>query len=155
MASMFGFRQHIILILVMDILVLLFIPSLFPDALGNDNNILVHFIANNVLNEESGLLRTMLVVFVTISAIGVTSASNFGGVTGVLSSFFGTSVEVGKKVVTSAILVGTIGNYTTIGAFLLVGSISPIFQIIYLIIFPILIVDALFSSLDWVRGVIT
>lgn len=155
MASILGFRQHIILILIMDILVLMFIPTAFSNAETDSSNILVNFIVKPMLDNNAGLLKVVLGIFVTISAIGITSASNFAGVTGVLSSLFGISAQVGSKIVMSSVLIGTIGNYLTIGGLLVAGYTSASLQIAYLIIFVPLIVDSLFAAIDWARGVIT
>jgi len=148
MASKLSFRQHILLLLFIDILVVLFM-------LGNNGGILFDFISNPgglSFTAKLGLGGIIVALFVGFSQIGVTSGSNFSGIAGVIAGGFG----IAKKTAGDAIAIGTllavIVDYIFIYNLIINGQSFGWMNIIGMIIFVPLIVDACFSAIDWVRG---
>ena len=153
MASRFSFRQHLLLLLFLDILILMFI------GVSSDSSFLINFI--NV-NEESGLKLDaedpsniyfiILALVVGISAIGVTSGSNFAGVQGILSGVIGIGTKAAGIAASSAVIAAVMADYIMVYNFMIDGSAFGLLNIVAMLIFFPLIIDALFASIDWVRG---
>lgn len=154
MASRFGFRQHIMLILFLDLFVILFVGLGTKSFLGN-------FISSDLdkmtIIGSVGIGAVITSIFVGISSIGVTSGSNFAGVTGIISGFMGKALGGGKLYWGSILLIvvdyGLIFNAIVSGA----GNdwTGFWFHFIAILIFFPLVVDALFAAIDWSRGVVT
>lgn len=159
MASKLGFRQHIILILILDLIVLLFIGMGTTGA--DDTSIIMSFLS---VQDEDGNMRlelnplengtlafTVAAIFISFAAVGITSDSNFAGISGALAKFF---VAGGATVKFTTVSI-MIADYIMVYNLLLGGSNFILLHIVGLFIFVPLILDALFASIDWVRGVNT
>ncbi len=151
MVSKIGFRQHVMLLLFLDIVMLMFLGVSSDSFLGK-------FIANTSnlsLSASSGIGLAIITMFIGISAIGVTSGSNFAGISGVLSKFLGVAVSSGVAVAKFGIILAVITDYIMIYKIIIGGQAFGFLNVIAIIIFIPLIIDALFASLDWARGTIT
>ncbi len=151
MASRYGFRQHIILLLFLDVFILMFI------GVSNSSSFLVNFINIDAdtglqLSASSGIFFVILTLFVGISAIGVTSGSNFAGVSGILSGVLGIGTKVATLGVSGAVIAAVITDYIMVYNFMIDGQAFGMLNIVAMLIFFPLIIDALFASLDWARG---
>ena len=150
MASRLSFRQHIILLLFIDMFVLIF------GGLSS-NSFLGKFISSPFsidLSSSSAFVLTIITIFVGISAIGVTNGFNFAGISGILASLFGKS---SGKVLSTGTLLFVLTDYALIYNFIVGGAGNTWegywIRLIALILFFPIIVDAFFASIDWVRGV--
>jgi len=152
MASKLGFRNHMILLLFMDLFILFFA------GLGTDSFI-GEFLANPEgisLVATAGIGAVFVAIFAGISAIGVTSGSNFAGIPGIIAGFMGKTAGTATIMgVVMAVLVDYVFIYNTI-----LGGITSDWsgfwiQLAAMVMFFPLIIDALFASIDWARGVQT
>lgn len=161
MAANMSFRNHLLLLLTLDILIMMFLgfgsgtsTSVDPTATSESSSFLINFVLNPVLTGEGGVFKIALTIFVAISAIGVTSGSNFAGVAGILSSVLGTSVTVGTRLVQAGVLMAVIADYWILYALVGGGSFGMMRIVATFIFFP-LVIDGVFAAIDWMRGVNT
>ena len=152
MASRLGFRQHIMLLVFMDLVLIFFAGFLSDSFIGQ-------FLANPTgisLTAGAGLAAIFVTIFIGISAIGVTQGSNFAGIPGIMAGFLGKSA--GNTAVIGVIL-AVVVDYVLIYNTITAGAAGTWdgywLQITAMIIFLPLIIDALFASIDWARGVQT
>ena len=152
MASKLGFRNHIILLLFMDLFILFFA------GLGTDS-FLGDFLANPEgisLVATAGLGAIFAGIFIGVSSIGVTQGSNFAGIPGILAGFLGK--KVGETAVIGIVL-AVVVDYVFIYNTILSGTTNNFagfwIQLASMVIFFPLLIDALLASIDWARGVKT
>ena len=151
MTSRFSFRQHILLLLFLDIFVLMLI------GVTNNSSFLINFISVDATNglqlsATSGIFFVILTLFIGISSIGVTSGSNFAGVAGILAAGLGTTVKTAGKVASGTVIAVVITDYIMIYNFMIDGNAFGMLNIVAMLVFFPLIIDALFASIDWARG---
>lgn len=154
MATKLTFRQHILLLVIINILMLMFIGASTTNSIigkfiphGNESIEIQYFdsisdIVAGVTTNSLGMLISLL--FIGFTAVAVTSGSNFLGTLGILAGVF-----------KFGIIVGILMDYVWVYNSLIGGQAFGMLNIIGLIILIPLIVDALFASLDWIRGVQT
>lgn len=153
MASRFSFRQHILLLLFLDIFILMFIGTS-----SGESSFLIDFINLSAdkgleLSATSGIFFIILTLFIGVSAIGVTTGSNFAGVSGIISAFFGIATKTVATGASAAVIAAVITDYIMVYNFMIDGNSFGMLNIVAMLIFFPLIVDALFASIDWARGV--
>lgn len=156
MASRFSFRQHILLLVFLDIFILMFV------GVTSSSSFLIDFISVGAdkglelsATDPSNIFFIILTLFIGISAIGVTSGSNFAGISGILSGVLGIGSKVAALSVSGAVIAAVITDYIMIYNFMIDGQAFGMLNIVAMLIFFPLIVDALFASLDWARGTST
>jgi hypothetical protein len=152
MASRFSFRQHILLLLFLDIFILMFV------GVSSSSSFLIDFINIDAdtglqLSATSGIFFVILTLFIGISAIGVTTGSNFAGVSGIISAVFGVATKTIATGATGGVIAAVITDYIMVYNFMIDGNSFGMLNIVAMLIFFPLIVDALFASIDWARGV--
>ena len=149
MASKLGFRQHLMLLLVFDILVVLFMNT-------STSSIFSKFIASGTgITWATGTLGAIiLILFTGFVNVGVTQGSNFSGIPGVIAGVM-KYVKSGSIVVSGGIMLVIVLDYVSLWKIVTNGSQFGLMNIISIFFFLPLIVDSLFASLDWVRGVQT
>ncbi len=159
MVAKMSFRNHLILLLFLDIFIIMFIglsagtsTTIDPTADNDESSFLIDFILNPILSEDGGIFRIVLTLFIAISAIGVTSGSNFAGIAGVISSGLGVAVGTITKFAQAGVLIAVISDYWIVYSYVGGGEIFSMMRIIATVIFLPLIVDAIFASMDWMRG---
>lgn len=162
MVAKMSFRNHLLLLLFLDILMIMLIgigsgesTMIDPGTSNNDSSFLVDFVLKPTLSTSGGMFFVVLTLFIAVSAIGVTSGSNFAGVSGVLSSGMGVLTGGAIKLLQSGVIVAVISDYFLVYNFMSGGATFGFMRIIATIIFLPLIVDAVWSSVDWMRGVNT
>lgn len=159
MAAKLSFRNHLILLLFLDIFIIMFIgigagnsSTIDPGVENNESSFLIDFILKPTLSANSGIFRIALTIFIAISAIGVTSGSNFAGVAGVIAGVSGIAIGTVTKVLQAGVLVAVISDYWIVYNYIGGGATFGMMRIVATIIFLPLIVDAVFSCIDWMRG---
>lgn len=140
------------LLLFMDLFILFF-------AAEGTNSFLGNFISNPEgisLVATAGLGAIFAAIFIGVSSIGVTAGSNFAGIPGIITGFLGKKVGQGAVIgIVLAVVIDYVFIYNTI-----LGGAATEFtgfwiRLAAMIIFFPLIIDALFASIDWARGVQT
>ncbi len=145
MASKLGFRQHLLLLLFLDIFAVMFIGF-------GSSSILSKFIAvpnTLTLSSTIGIGLIFATLFIAVTSISVTTGSNFVGVPGIIMNFLGKNTSKGA-ILASVTLIVT--DYILLYQLVIDGSQFGWFNIIAMLVFYPLIIDALFASLDWARG---
>lgn len=140
------------LLLFLDLFIMIFTGlgthSMIGNFIGNPNGI--------SLIATAGLGAIFVTLFVGISAIGVTQGSNFAGIPGILTGFLGRSA--GNTAVLGVIF-AVIGDYVFVYNNIISGLSNTFggfwIRLAAMLIFFPLIIDALFASIDWARGVQT
>lgn len=145
MTSKLGFRQHILLLLFLDIFVLMFIgfggSSFLAEFIRIPNTL--------TLSSSVGIGLIFATLFVAITSISVTSGSNYVGFAGIAAGFLGKSVS--KVAIIGAVLAVVI-DYMLIYQIVVSGAEFGWFNIIAMLIFYPLLIDSLFAAMDWARG---
>lgn len=145
MTSKLGFRQHILLLLFLDIFIIMFIgfgsKSFLSDFISTDNTM--------ILSSTVGIGLIFVTIFIAITSISVTTGSNFVGVTGIIAGLLGKGGG-GAAIIGTVLLVVT--DYVLIYQIIIGGTEFGWFNIIGMLIFFPLIVDSLFAAVDWSRG---
>jgi len=145
MASKLGFRQHLLLLLFLDIFIIMFIgfgsSSFLSDFISTANTM--------TLSSLTGIGLIFATLFVAITSISVTSGSNYVGFSGIVSGFLGKALS---KVPTIGTVLIVVTDYILIYQIIIDGAAFGWFNIIGMLVFFPLIVDALFASIDWARG---
>ena len=151
MAAKIGFRQHIMLVFFLDLLIIMFL------GLGQ-GSILSDFLLNPEgldFTTAGALGAVIITVAIGFSAVGVTAGSNFAGTTGILGTLIGGLARGGSTTTIMGVATLIILDYMMLYKIITAGAAFGYFNIVaILIIFP-LIVDALFASIDWMRGTVT
>jgi hypothetical protein len=162
MVARMNFRNHLLLLLFLDILIMMFVgfgfgtsTTIDPTTTGEEGSFLIDFVLNPTLSGEGGVFKIALTIFIAVSAIGVTSGSNFAGVSGILASTLGTSVRVGTTAVQAGVLMAVIADYWILYSLVAGGATFGMMRIVATIIFLPLVIDGVFAAIDWMRGVST
>ena len=162
MVAKMSFRNHLILLLFLDIFIIMFIgigagdsTTIDPDAENDESSFLVDFVLKPVLSEDGGIFTIVLTLFIAVSAIGVTSGSNFAGIAGVISSGLGIAIGTVTKFAQAGVLMAVISDYWIVYNYIGGGTTFGMMRIISTILFLPLAVDAIFAAMDWMRGVNT
>jgi len=152
MASRLGFRQHLLLLLFLDMAFLIFLGLGSGSFLGD----FISDPANISLTSVTAIGVVIITIFAGVSLIGVSSQSNFAGVQGVVAGLFGKALAGSLFFLP---LFTVIADYVLIWTVVIGGSSGTWggqwVTFIALFVFAPLIVDAIFASTDWMRGVQT
>lgn len=151
MVARMGFRQHIMLVFFLDIMIVMFLGF-------GQGSILSDFLLNpEGLNfTTAGTLGAIIItVAIGFSAIGVTAGSNFAGTTGIMGTLIGGLTRGGSTTTIMGVATLIILDYLMLYKIITAGTTFGYLNIVAIMILFPLIVDALFSSLDWLRGTAT
>ncbi len=152
MAAKIGFREHIMLLFFINVMVLLINGSTTVSFIGQ----LLSDPTNLDFSQGTGFYLLIGTLFVGVGLIGVTTGSNFAGIAGVISQFFAKS-SGGTIIITTigAILIDYVLVYNTIVQGVGTDWTGGWVRVFTLLFIMPLFIDAAFSTIDWVRGVQT
>lgn len=142
MTSRMSFRQHVLLIVFLDLFMLLFMNL-------TSTSFIKEFISGGGFLTGT-LITIVLTIFIGISAIGLTAQSS-GGISGILAGTLGKLVSA-SPVMAPVFLI--IGDYVLIYTTIASDPSQWVKITATIILFP-LILDSIFASIDWARGINT
>lgn len=161
MASVKSFRNHVMLVVFIDILFLLLIlPLSSPtgiDSFDNNNESkIMQFIENPSISDSSLLWVALAALIASFSIVGISSSgSNFGSITGALATGFAKIVKGATTTIAAGAKTGAVMflllDYVVI--LKIIVSAGGLVGLVATFIITPLIIDGMFAGIDWVRGV--
>ncbi len=152
MAAKIGFREHILLLFFINVMVLFMNGNSTTSFIGQ----LLSDPTNINFTDGSDFYLLFASLFIGIGLIGVTTGSNFAGIFGVISQFLAKIGPSGAAITTiGAILIDYVLVYNTIVQGVGTDWVGGWVRIFTLLFIMPLFIDAAFSTIDWVRGVQT